>query len=430
MQPKIYISTDPVRFIYDFFIFSFHSGIKLASLFNNRKAKQWVDGRKDWENKINSSIIKEKKSRIWFHCASLGEFEQGRTLIEKLKTQDPSIFIVLTFFSPSGYEQRKNYPFADVVCYLPMDTAGNAKYFVNAFSPTCAIFVKYEFWYHYFKELRKNNIQLYMISVIFRPSQIFFKWYGIFYRNILMNVNHFFVQDKNSSELLANIGFTNVTVAGDTRFDRVYSISKEKKKIEIIEKFMQLKQLFVAGSTWPEDEEILLSVVNFLISKKYKIIIAPHEVSENRIEEIIKIFSKQFNKSEIQRYSKITDPDSANVLIIDNIGMLSSVYSYGNIAWIGGGFGKGIHNILEASAFGLPVLFGPNYKKFREAVELIKAGGAFSVNNPEELIEIVSSLIIDKQKLMNSAKISENYVNSQLGATNKIIESLSLFQEK
>ena len=413
-----------MRTLYVVVLFIFNSGISLAALFGNRKAQLWIQGRKNWEEKIKNSLVKAGKRRIWFHCASLGEFEQGRPLIEKLKSNDPSLFIVLSFFSPSGYELRKNYTKADLVCYLPNDTRRNANKFINLVSPSYAVFIKYEFWLHYFEEAKRKNVPLFMVSVLFRPSQFFFKWYGSFYRKILKNVNHFFVQDTNSSKLLASYGFNNTSITGDTRFDRVHAITLEENKNAILEKFKQNDRLFIAGSTWPEDEDIFLPALKDLKLKNIKIVIAPHEVTEKRIQEIIKNVSKYFDPSEIICYSSDSDPEIAGVLIIDNIGILSSVYRYGTIAWIGGGFGKGIHNILEAAAYGMPVIFGPEYKKFREAVELISLGGAFAVNNLEEAKHKLTELAGDVQKIKQSAMISSSYVTSKLGATDKILTLL------
>lgn len=413
-----------MRTLYDVILFIFNSGISIAALFGNRKAQLWIQGRKNWEEKIKNSLVRAGKRRIWFHCASLGEFEQGRPLIEKLKSNDPSLFIVLSFFSPSGYELRKNYTKADLVCYLPVDTRRNANKFINLVSPSYAVFIKYEFWLHYFEEAKRENVPLFMVSVLFRPSQFFFKRYGSFYRKILKNVNHFFVQDTNSSKLLASYGFNNTSITGDTRFDRVHAITLEENKNAILEKFKQNDRLFIAGSTWPEDEDIFLPALKDLKLKNIKIVIAPHEVTEKRIHEIIKNVSDYFDPSEIICYSSDSDPEIAQVLIIDNIGILSSVYRYGTIAWIGGGFGKGIHNILEAAAYGMPVIFGPEYKKFREAVELISLGGAFAVNNLKEAKHKLTELAGDEQKIKQSAMISSSYVTSKLGATDKILTLL------
>ena len=413
-----------MRTLYDFILYLYHSLIGLSAFLGNPKAKLWIQGRKNWEEKIATVLSNAGKKRIWFHCASVGEFEQGRSLIEKIKVNDPSVFIVLSFFSPSGYELRKNFQAADLVCYLPLDTKTNANKFISLIAPTYIVFIKYEFWFHYFSEAKQNKIPLYIVSGIFRPSQIFFKWYGSFYRNILKNVTHFFVQDGNSAKLLSGIKLNNVTITGDTRFDRVYSITLEKNQIPLLEKFKEDKNLFIAGSTWLEDEKIFLPSLDLLKLNNYKFVIAPHEVNEKRIKEVIINVSKYFSPSEITCYSSYSNPVNAKVLIIDNIGILSSAYRYGNIAWIGGGFGKGIHNILEAAVFGMPVIFGPDYKKFNEAAELISLGGAFTVRNSSQLTNVLEELVNNKQKLYECFHISSDYVKSKVGATEKIISKL------
>lgn len=409
-----------MRIIYDIVLFIFGSGIDIAAFFGNKKAQLWINGRKNWDEKIKLSLLNAGKKRVWFHCASLGEFEQGRPLIDKLKINDPSLVIILSFFSPSGYEIRKDYPNADLVCYLPVDTRKNAKIFLDLVSPSYIVFIKYEFWLHYFEAINKNNIPLFLVSVLFRPSQIFFKWYGVFYRNILKKINHFFVQDENSGKLLEKFSFHNFTITGDTRFDRVFAITLASKENSILEKFKKHNKLLIAGSTWPEDEEVYLPSLKFLETHNFKFVIAPHEVNEKRLNQILKNVTKYFNSSEIIFYSSNNVPENAKVLIIDNIGILSSIYRYGSIAWIGGGFGKGIHNILEAAAFKLPVIFGPAYKKFKEAVELIELKGAFSVNNIKEAKQIFT-VLAGNEYYINLNSNASTYVTSKLGATDKIL---------
>lgn len=399
--------------IYNIGIVIYSLLLKTASLFNE-KAKFFVNGRKNiFENiakKINS-----KDRPVWFHFASLGEFEQGRPVLEKLKSDNPSQKIVVTFFSPSGYEIRKNYALADVF-YLPLDTASNAKRFIELVNPKSAIFTKYEFWFHYFKELDKKQIPLYLISGIFRPNQVFFKWYGGFYRNILKNVSHFFVQNEESVSILKSIGITEVSLAGDTRFDRVYENAQHPKKLELIENFCGDANVFIAGSTWPEDEKLLV-----LLTEKYpdwKFIIAPHEIGEGHVREIESLFPKAIKFSV---FSSQVIATSSQVLIIDNIGMLSSLYQYGKLAYIGGGFGVGIHNTLEAAAFGLPVIFGPKHDKFQEAKDLIAIGAAKSIASAEELITAFEDFI-SNEKASADAK---NYVKEKKGATEMIVEILN-----
>lgn len=392
--------------------------IYLFSAFNE-KARLFVRGRKNWEE-ILLQKIDSKAKYIWFHCASLGEFEQGRPVIEELKLQFPEYKIVLTFFSPSGYEIRKNYPLADIVTYLPIDTKRNANNFLNIVKPEKVFFVKYEFWYFYISELSRRKIPLYIISAIFRENQQFFKnapW-GKWYRKMLYQVEHLFVQNEKSGELLKSIGISNFTVSGDTRFDRVAAISKSSKEIPIVEKFKGNSLLIIAGSTWKPDEELLTSFIN---QTSIKFIIAPHEVSANNINRI-----HQLLKKPAISFSKVseTEIDRFQVLIIDSVGLLSSLYRYGNIAYIGGGFGVGIHNILEAATFGLPVIFGPNYKKFKEAVDLTFEGGAISISNSDELRQSLNNLINGKNELEKASEICRNYVEKNVGSTKVIIKKV------
>jgi len=400
-------------------IFFYSILIRIYSVFNE-KARFFVRGRKNWEEILTQKIDRNAKY-IWFHCASLGEFEQGRPVIEELKEQFPQYKIILTFFSPSGYEIRKNYALADIAAYLPMDTKRNAKTFLNIVNPEKAFFVKYEFWHFYISELKKRNIPLYIVSAIFRENQQFFKktpW-GQWYRKMLNGVEHFFIQNEKSGELLKTAGISNFTVSGDTRFDRVAAIAKVSKEIPIVEKFRGNSTLIIAGSTWKPDEELLAEFINQ--SGDIKFIIAPHEVSAaniNRIHQLLKKPAISFSKvSE-------TEIDRFQVLIIDSVGLLSSLYRYGNIAYIGGGFGVGIHNILEAATFGLPVIFGPNYKKFKEAVDLTAEGGAISISNFNELRNVLNSLINEKNILEKASGICRNYVAKNVGSTKLIIKKV------
>lgn len=400
-------------------IFLYSLIIRFYSVFNE-KARFFVNGRKNWKKNL-AQIIDVNSKYIWFHCASLGEFEQGRPVVEELKEQFPEYKIVLTFFSPSGYEIRKNYPLADVVAYLPMDTKQNAKAFLNIVNPEKAFFVKYEFWYFYISELKKRKIPLYIISAIFRENQQFFKktpW-GKWYLKLLNGVEHFFIQNEKSGELLKSAGILNFTISGDTRFDRVAAIAKVSKEIPIVEKFRGNSMLIIAGSTWKPDEELLSEFINQ--NGDIKFIIAPHEVSAaniNRIQQLLKnpaiLFSK-VSESEINKFQ---------VLIIDSVGLLSSLYRYGKIAYIGGGFGVGIHNILEAATFGLPVIFGPNYKKFKEAVDLTIEGGAISISGSGDLRNALNKLINQQKELENASKICRKYVAKNVGSTKLIIKKV------
>lgn len=412
-----------MRLIYTAFVYLYGFAIRLATPVN-AKAKLWADGRKNIFTIIRTDFEKlSDKKIIWVHCASLGEFEQGRPVIEKIKSNEPSTLIVLTFFSPSGYEVRKNYSGADFIYYLPIDTLSNAKKFITLIKPAAAFFVKYEFWYNYLYVLKSKKISTYLISGIFRENHYFFKWYGKWARQQLSCFTHFYLQNKLSEKLLNTIGYTNTTVAGDTRFDRVFEISKSVKKIPLIEQFKQGKNILIAGSTWLDDERIL-STLDFK-TLNFGLIIAPHEINEEHIQAIEELFSKS-SAVRCLRYSKANELNitKATVLIIDNIGMLSSIYQYGTIAYIGGGFGKGIHNILEAATFGLPIIFGPNYQKFSEAVELIKLGGAFTITTNKEFEDNFTSLTYP-EKLSSASAISRGYISSNTGATDKILNSIS-----
>ena len=417
--------------LYNIALFFYRLFIFIAALFGNKKAKQWIEGRKNIFQKIEdalSPITNHQSPITWIHCASLGEFEQGRPLIEKLKIGNEKLKIIVTFFSPSGYEVRKNYQGADYIFYLPLDTKKNAKKFINLIRPDMVFFVKYEFWYHYFTELHKRKIPVYLVSTIFRPEQIFFKEYGKLFRDLLKTVSHFFVQNKTSADLLKTIGITNVTISGDTRFDRVYDTCQNIKKSPVIEQFKQNKKILLAGSTWAEDEKIIYD----LPLEKYglKLILAPHEVHESHIQSIIQQFSSTLAPSQIIRYSQANENNvkEMQMLIIDNIGMLSSLYQYGEIAYIGGGFGKGIHNILEAATFEMPIFFGTNYHRFQEAKELIKLGSAFSINNADELKNKIEALCGNKHLLYELSQISKKYVEDNTGATSVIIEYLKKVQ--
>jgi 3-deoxy-D-manno-octulosonic-acid transferase len=401
--------------IYNCFIKLYSLLVFIASFFN-KKAKLWRDGRK------YRNIIDNKKS-IWFHFASLGEFEQGRPALEQMRSIS-NLPIVITFFSPSGYEIRKNTPLADHVYYLPLDSATNAQEFINTINPVVAIFTKYEYWYHYFNELHQQQIPLYVISGIFRPKQIFFRWYGGLYRKMLSFVTHFFVQDTESEQLLQAIGITHVSVSGDTRFDRVWANSEKPTSLPIIRQFKNGDPVFIGGSTWPEDEKLIAALVTQY--PDWKFIIAPHEITEEKILKLLSVLPA----GQTIRFSEIKNTNSLisnfKVLIIDNIGMLSSLYQYGDIAFIGGGFGAGIHNTLEAAAFGLPVIFGPKYQKFREARDIISQQLGFTISNPDELKLIADKLIIDEDYRKKTGVGIKAYVAKNTGATDMIIKNIRL----
>ncbi|MCF6167725.1 glycosyltransferase N-terminal domain-containing protein [Lutibacter sp.] len=404
-------------FLYNIFIFITRFFLQIIALFN-KKIKLFVDGRKITFSKLKK-VISKNDEVIWFHCASLGEFEQGRPIIEKLKKENPTTKLVLTFFSPSGYEVRKNYKVADVVCYLPLDTQSNAKKFLDIVHPTLVVFVKYEFWPNILKELKKREIKTILVSGIFRKNQSFFKWYGSWMRKILQVFNHFFVQDAYSEELLKSIGFSNVTVSGDTRFDRVFEITKQNNELQFIEQFKNNTYTLVAGSTWKEDEKMLVEYINNSASENEKFIIAPHNINAKDIEELKAAISKKVvlfsNKNDV----KLQD---YQVFIIDTVGILTKIYSYANIAYVGGGFTKtGVHNVLEPATFGVPILIGSNYNKFREAVELVNKKACFSVNNSKKLSVLLKKFFQEEQKRVKAGKQALNYVVERTGATTKIL---------
>ncbi len=404
---------------YNLFIRIYFSLLWVASFFN-KKASLWIQGRRNLLERIALDLDHEA-DYIWFHCASSGEFEQGRPVIERFRKENPGMKVVLTFFSPSGYEMRKNYPMADHVFYLPADTPFNARKFVEYVNPRLAVFVKYEYWYNFLNELNRKNIPVVFISAIFRKNQMFFRWWAAWFRKRLKRISYFFVQDKNSRDLLKQIGVFNVLVSGDTRFDRVHQITSKPESFEKVEKFIQGSVIFMGGSTWPADENLIISFINNDKSN-LKYIIVPHEIHKSHTTKLL----ESLNKPAVV-YSEYDEEKfiNASVLIVDQMGMLSSLYQYASIAYVGGGFGKGIHNILEAAAFGMPVLFGPNYKKFMEARELVERGGAFPVKNNHEFSVVTTQLLGNYQLLRESSSIASNYVNSKTGATDSIVVFLN-----
>lgn len=391
----------------------------LASLFN-RKARAFVRGRRALIAQLRSAYARQTAPVIWIHCASLGEFEQGRPLIERMKVALPDYSILLTFFSPSGYEVRHNYAQADHVFYLPWDTPRKAREFVEAVNPVLAVFVKYEFWYNYTRQLTRRNIPVVSVSSIFRNNQIFFRPAGSFFRSILRNFTHFYVQDDESLRLLKGIGITQCTIAGDTRFDRVQQIAALAAEMPEIQRFKENQRIMVIGSSWPEDHQVLIPFIN---NHRYqlKFIIAPHEISEANLHHI----ERQLTVKHL-RFSALAaqDPSSFQVLIIDNVGLLSSLYRYGEYAFVGGAYGAGLHNTLEPACHGLPVFFGDkNYKKFREAVELLGYGAAFTIHDTEDLVEKYE-MINTPDNFMGASQAARLYVQENTGATEKIIEGI------
>ncbi|MDD3509292.1 MAG: glycosyltransferase N-terminal domain-containing protein [Parabacteroides sp.] len=377
-----------------------------------------------------NGILREKIDRnakyIWFHASSLGEFEQGRPLIEKIKAEHPECKILLTFFSPSGYEVRKNYGGADVVCYLPFDTPYRVKKFLDLSKPVMAIFIKYEFWDNYLSELKRRNIPVYIVSAIFRKEQLFFKWYGGMYRKVLSYFTHIFVQDDASRELLSKYGVTNVSVFGDTRFDRVQDVYKNTKQVPMVELFVNNNRsdnqlTMVAGSSWQQDEEVYLNYFNE--HPELKLIIAPHEIHKDHLMHI-----ESMLKRPSIRLSEATEKDikGKSCLIVDSFGLLSSIYRYGDLAYIGGGFGAGIHNVLEAAVYGIPVIFGPKYQKFKEARDLLQVGGAFSITDEKTFESKMEELSTYRDLLEAAGAAAGDFVKSNIGATNRIIASIPL----
>lgn len=407
-------------FFYRFFISMYALGVRVMSLFQP-KAKLFIEGRKDLLFKIKAQMGNEHRPRIWMHCASLGEFEQGRPVIESLKQQYPQHAIVITFFSPSGYQVIKKYSGADYVFYLPLDRASNAKQFILNINPSLAIFVKYDLWYFYLAELYKKQIPILLIDAIFRPQQGFFKWYGAIQRQMLRFITHVFVQNQDSVDLLATIGIHHVTLAGDTRFDRVLTVAQSATPIHKVEQLARQYKLFIAGSTWLEDEQLLLTLIPYLPAD-WKLIIVPHEVDEKHIVQIEKMYGGR-----MLRWSQWQDEQSLDkqVLVVDTIGLLLKIYRYGQMAWIGGGLGKGgVHNVLEAAVYGLPCAFGPVYHKYQEAIALTDNGAAVVCSDAGSLQSFFQAMAQDKAAFERRSNAASNYVAEQGGATPLIIHYL------
>ena len=413
-----------MRILYSLLIY-LHQFLALVFSGFSPKARDWVNGRKDILRKMR--LAKGDSTQcIWVHCASLGEFEQGRPVIEEVRKEFPDYKILLTFFSPSGYNVRKNYPGTDWVFYLPADTPSNARHFLNIWNPKVAVFVKYEFWFNYLHALQIRNIPTLLISAHFRVQQDFFKPWGFWFRKHLKGFNRFFVQNPESLRLLQSIGIDRVTVSGDTRFDRVVAISKQPVAVANFIRFPDNAPVLIAGSTWPPDEEMLLSLINDQ-KVNLRFVIVPHEIQHAHI----KAYAAQVQGG-AQILSEIV-PGTLfyeRVLIVDSVGLLSGLYQYGTLAYIGGGFGRGIHNILEAATFGLPVIFGPNYKQFAEAADLTLSGGAFSIRNTQELLSTIVGLLDNPAALANAGSICSDYVQSKTGATKAIIQEMKLLLDK
>lgn len=414
-------------------MYIYQAGIAIYSHFNEKVKKMWIGERAAFG--VLQKQVEPNAKYIWFHAASLGEFEQGRPLIEKIKKEYPNYKILLTFFSPSGYEVRKNYEQADIVTYLPIDTVANAQRFLRIVRPVMAFFIKYEFWYNYLHILRHRNIPVYSVSSIFRPNQIFFRPYGRQYAAVLKCFSHFFVQNDLSKSLLAKIGINNVTVVGDTRFDRVLQIKDNSKKLPLVDKFIgnqdvklangvtnSLHRVFVAGSSWLPDEEIFIKYFNE--HNDWKLIIAPHIIADTHLRQILQLLKGK----KVVLYTEATETNvvDADVLVINCFGLLSSIYHYGDVAYVGGGFGAGIHNVLEAAVWGIPVVFGPNNKRFAEAQGLLASGGGFEIDNYEKFALIMDRFYSDKAFLQNSGNAAGSFVKQLSGATNKVFSDIKL----
>ena len=422
--------------MYNLFIYLYLLGVAVCSLFNEKVRKMWRGEREAFR------VLKEKvdpeAKYVWFHAASLGEFEQGRPLMEQLRRDHPAYKILLTFFSPSGYEVRKNYEGADIICYLPLDTIGNARRFLKAVQPVAVFFIKYEFWYNYLHILKQRGVPTYSVSSIFRPDQVFFRWYGRHYSRVLKCFTHFFVQNEQSRELLAKIGITCATVVGDTRFDRVLQIKEQAKQLPIVEQFVgEAPKVFVAGSSWPPDEDIFIRY--FKEHPEWKLVIAPHVIGEDHLQQI----EQKLEGWSVQRY---TAPPSApegatsvlqqgneapsgavgGALIIDCFGLLSTIYRYATVCYVGGGFGVSIHNTVEAAVWGKPVIFGPENQKFQEAQELKACGGGLEIKDYDDFARIMDRLSADTDALQKAGRAAGDYVMGKAGAVEKILASVKL----
>ena len=405
-------------FLYNLFIQLYLAAISISSLWN-KKSRLWISGRNDLFRKLDASIQKQDRV-IWVHVSSTGELEQAKPVIEKLRTVYPYHKILLTIFSPSAWSSATQFKSADIVSYLPADTEKNAKKFITTAHPELVIFIKYEFWYHHLAIAAFHHIPILLVSGVFRKDQLFFKSYGKFYRQILFLFTHLFVQDQQSADVLSANHINHFSISGDTRYDRVKQIAEHFTEVPLIDAFLQQSKCVVCGSTWKEDEQSIQSAVDL---NQQSLIIAPHEINEERIKYIEQLFPNSFI-----RYSQLPYNGNKNVLIIDNVGMLSRLYHYGNLCYVGGGFTQdGVHNVLEAAVYGKPVLFGPNYSKYREARELIENGGAFSFQDAQELKKLINDLDNDQEKYASASSNAERSVISQTGATEKVI---TYIQEK
>ncbi len=407
--------------MYNLGIYLYLIGVAIVSRFSDKVRKMWR-GERDAIRLLKEKVDPEAQY-VWFHAASLGEFEQGRPLMEQLRKEHPEYKILLTFFSPSGYEVRKNYEGADIICYLPLDTITNARRFLRAVRPVMAFFIKYEFWYNYLHILKHRQVPVYSVSSIFRPDQIFFKWYGRQYAHVLKCFTHFYVQNQVSKDLLAKIGINDVSIVGDTRFDRVLQIKEAAKQLPVVEHFVKGHKVFIAGSSWQPDEDIFIPYMN--AHPDWKMILAPHVIGEDHLQQII----SKLEGRKVVRYTELSehaDPSDADVLIIDCFGLLSSIYHYGDVAYIGGGFGVGIHNTLEAAVWDMPVIFGPNNQRFQEAQGLKACGGGLEIKDAADFESVMQRFISSDEAIAEAGKKAGAYVEQMTGATKKILSEVKL----
>ena len=422
--------------MYNIIMYAIQLGVAIASLFNEKVRKMWRGEREAF--RILKEQVDPNAQYVWFHAASLGEFEQGRPIMERLRQEHPEYKILLTFYSPSGYEVRKNYQGADIICYMPIDTVTNARRFLRLVRPCMAFFIKYEFWYNFLHILKHRNVPTYSVSSIFRPNQVFFRWYGVNYGRVLRCFTKFFVQNEQSKELLNSIGITEVEITGDTRFDRVLQIKEAAKQLPVVEKFISGNEdtkVFVAGSSWPPDEEIFLRYFNE--HPEWKLIIAPHVIGEDHLQQIESLLAgrkviryteaeKSLNASDTSLTSHLSPLTSSDVLIINCFGLLSSIYRYGQVAYVGGGFGVGIHNLPEAAVWDIPVFFGPNNERFQEAQELKKNGGGLEIHNYEEFAARMDELTADPASRIKRGEAAGGYVKGNAGATEVVLRQLTI----